>query len=261
MNAAGPLMVALGLVLGVLSAVTAYLPRVDAIDPSRGHRIILHAPAGAAIDAQGNRMPLLVPGPPGQPLVIDDGHLQILGDAGVRRIHVKGFNLGLWREWWVFAIAMALLAGGAAISRRARRRELEADSERVSSTGDESPTLPAGDLLDGAHQAAVKLAGDVDALSDETARLQLIRDGIDDLRERFFEPLEAGRAAVIHQIGLSGYARVMDRFAAAERQFYRAWSAAADHVDAEATTCIGNGITLLETARTLHTAEIHRAHE
>ena len=45
---------------------------------------------------------------------------------------------------------------------------------------------------------------------------------------------------------------IMDRFAAAERQINRAWSAAADGVYAEAETCLTTAVDRLdETAKTL----------
>lgn len=50
--------------------------------------------------------------------------------------------------------------------------------------------------------------------------------------------LADGRPLLISRLGLSGFAEIMDRFAAVERQFNRAWSAAADGVYDEALDSI-----------------------
>lgn len=244
MKLAGPLMVALGLVLGVLSGATAYLVPVDRIDPARD-RVVLHAPAGNAANPGEPPRPVLSPGPPDAPLVIAESHLETLRAAGVRRIHVKQFTPHLWREWWVFAIAVALLVGGAIVIRCVRNLEMKLAAKRESENPD-SP--PADALLKGALDAARDLLTRASEHPDGPTRVRLIREGIDDLHDRFFEPLEFGRAIMIQQLGMGGYARVMDRFAAAERQFNRAWSASADHVEAEAFECLGNGIDLLAEA-------------
>ena len=60
------------------------------------------------------------------------------------------------------------------------------------------------------------------------------------------------RQALIGRHGLGGYAMIMDRFAAAERQINRARSAAADGVYDEAETCLKAAADRLrETSQTL----------
>ncbi len=245
MKILGPLMVALGLVLGVLSGTTAYLVPVERIDPARD-RVELHAPAGHVGGAGEAPRPVLEPGPAGVPLVIGEDELRILREAGVSRIHVKQFSMRLWREWWLFGVAALLLLGGALMGRRARRLALEKSA--VAGVGASGVPTPA--LLDEALVVAKRLAEEIDVTPvDDESVLRRLRDGVDDLRERFFEPLEFGRAAVIEQLGMAGYARMMDRFAAAERQFNRAWSAAADDVGDEAVRCLREGVKLLAEAR------------
>ena len=56
----------------------------------------------------------------------------------------------------------------------------------------------------------------------------------------------AGRAELINRMGLAAYAQLMDRFAATERQINRAWSAAADGVEAEVNDCLATAAILLE---------------
>lgn len=245
MKILGPLMVALGLVLGVLSGTTAYLVPVDRIDPARD-RVELHAPAGQVGEPGEVPRAVLEPGPAGAPLVIGEEELRILREAGVSRVHVKQFSLRLWREWWLFGVAAGLLLGGAVVGRRARRLELE----KSAAAGAGASDVPTPALLDEALEVAQRLAEAIDpARVDDESVLRRLRDGVDDLRERFFEPLEFGRAAVVEQLGMAGYARMMDRFAAAERQFNRAWSAAADHVGDEAVKCLREGVKLLAEAR------------
>jgi hypothetical protein len=59
----------------------------------------------------------------------------------------------------------------------------------------------------------------------------------------------AARAELTSRLGLGGYARLMDAFAAAERAINRAWSAAADEVEAEAITSLDLASELLAEAR------------
>ena len=56
------------------------------------------------------------------------------------------------------------------------------------------------------------------------------------------------RSPLIAQLGLAGFAEVMDRWAAAERQINRAWSAAADGVYEEVVDCLTLSQTHLEEA-------------
>jgi len=254
MKFAGPLMIALGLVLGVMSGTTAYLVPVDRIDPARD-QVVLHAPAGNAANPGEPARPVLEPGPPDAPRVIDEANLKTLRDAGVRRIHVKQFTPRLWREWWLFAIGVALLVGGAVVIRRIRRQELEMAANQANANAD---TPPAATLLEAALAAARECLAKTSQPGEPATRLRTILEGVDDLHERFFEPFEFGRATLIQQLGMAGYARVMDRFATAERQFNRAWSAAADHVEAEALECLQNGIDLLaEACQRLATEQSH----
>ncbi|MEC9372592.1 MAG: hypothetical protein VYC34_02065, partial [Planctomycetota bacterium] len=46
------------------------------------------------------------------------------------------------------------------------------------------------------------------------------------------------RPALVGRFGLGGYAELMDRFAAMERQLNRSWSAAADRVYVESSDCL-----------------------
>ena len=61
------------------------------------------------------------------------------------------------------------------------------------------------------------------------------------------------RPLLISRLGLSGFAELMDRFAAMERQVNRAWSAAADGVEDEALDCLERASALAaETTPLLH---------
>ena len=62
---------------------------------------------------------------------------------------------------------------------------------------------------------------------------------------------------MIDQFGLEAYARVMTRFASAERNINRAWSASADGYRDEVVRCLHDAANLLEAAR----AELTEARE
>jgi hypothetical protein len=248
MKLLGSLLVTIGLIVGTLSATTAYLVPIDRIDPDRD-RMVLHAPAGKVIDEDdptARPQPVLRPGPPDQPLVIQEDHLAALRDAATARVHVKQFSLRHWREWWVFALACTGLLIGSLMVRTASKRELAATAKKAHRTQTASPS----ELLDGALQKAKDLQRELEPMTDGEAMLRRIMRQIEELQDEHFEPFVFNRAVVINQLGMGGYAQLMDRFAAAERQFNRAWSAAADDMLDEAEYCLANGIELLAEART-----------
>jgi hypothetical protein len=61
-------------------------------------------------------------------------------------------------------------------------------------------------------------------------------------------PFIEARPQLVSRLGLAGYAQLMDRFAAGERQLNRAWSAAADGYEEEAVACLDNAAVLFEEA-------------
>ena len=251
-SAAGPLLVAASLVLGVLSATTSYLVPVDRIDLARGDRVVLQAPAGSVADPgnpQAPPQPVLVPGPPGAPLILGQAELDTLRAAGVDRIHATQFCLRHWQEAWWFALACLGLVSGAGLIRRSARRRLAAAGQPDPSSPASAVTPSPERLLDLAIDRTRHLRHESRSNPDPRSRLIHLMRAIESIQTDCLQPLEAARPVIIHRHGMAGYARLMDRFAAAERQLHRAWSASADQVPAEAAECLDRGLLLLEEAR------------
>ena len=53
-----------------------------------------------------------------------------------------------------------------------------------------------------------------------------------------------GRDALVADLGMAGYAELMDAFSRLERALNRAWSAAADGVPDEALRCVDEAVAL-----------------
>jgi hypothetical protein len=82
----------------------------------------------------------------------------------------------------------------------------------------------------------------------EQARLALILERIGTLQKTHMPAFVEARPLLVARLGLGGYAELMDRYAAAERQINRAWSAAADGVPEEAVSCLDQAAGLLDEA-------------
>jgi len=242
----GSLLVTISLVLGTYAASTAYLVPIDSIQFAAGQSataddaVTLHAPAGR--DDSIPPQPILRPGPQDAPLTLTAEHLALLRDAGVDRVHVKEFSFGRWRERWLFVLAVIGLAVGALMLRAAQRSEVQAAAASVTV---HSPDA----LLDSALSIARGVRDELEGTPATPAATTKLAKSIERMQAECFDPFVDCRPVIVEKFGMAGYAQLMDRFAAAERQFNRSWSAAADHVAAEATECFGNGIVLLEEAR------------
>jgi hypothetical protein len=90
--------------------------------------------------------------------------------------------------------------------------------------------LGASDLADLPHLLLLP-----EALQD---RLALILERLGEAQKTHMPAFVEARPILIARLGLGGFAELMDRYAAAERQINRAWSAAADGVPAEAAQCL-----------------------
>lgn len=224
MKISGVLLIVVSLVAGLIASTTAYLPRVDAIDAE--DRLTLNAPAGQAPDDP--RSPLLVPDDP-EPVVLTADRLALLHEAGVQRVKVKEFAWPRWTHRWWFVAAAAGLILGAVMVRQASRRQL---AEMIA-TQQESRESPE-DLLRQASDAVDRLRTEVAEMTDRPRQLQTIIDRLDEVHDQQLDPFVAAKPVLIGRLGMTGYAQLMDHFAAGERQVNRAWSAAADGVLEEA---------------------------
>jgi len=219
----GSLLIWGSLGVGTLAAVTAYRPSLEAVAASSSP-LTLNAPAGK--DHQDPTTPLVSPDGDA-PIVLSRELVDRLRAADVHRVGVREFAFSRWSERYWFLAAIAGLVAGAVLMRRV------ATNEAISATDEETKRDPVRAL----NQAAVE----IDALIEKVAsgsmegkdQLQQILDGLDVVQSTHFETFIACGPQLIRQLGLSRYAQLMDRFAAAQRRLYRAWSAAADQNEPE----------------------------
>lgn len=251
MKPLGSLLVAISLTIGVIGTVTAYQPSIEAVEAhalrSGAAPLTLNAPAGLKLDESGE--PMRNARGPLAPLAQKDEQLtpelvEKLKASGVRYVKVKEFSLARWPGWWLFLLGCAGLSLGAWLMRSPPARPNGAASAEPASVA-------------GARDSLAALCGEIDALLAEheraageppRERLNLILTRLGNALATHAAAFVAARPEITATHGLSGFARVMDRFAAAERQLNRAWSAAADQVEDESLDCLRLGRSLLDEA-------------
>ena len=232
------LLILASLVGASLAATTAYAPKLDAVVAS-AEPLTLAAPAGR--DPGEPDQPAVAPGTARQPLRLTPDVLGRLAALNVDRVRVKEFSIGRWSEAWIFGVSMLGLVAGGLFIRREARREIMGRTA-VSTSGTTSPQF----LLEAAHEDVERLLRDVTALPEDQQAAE-IRRQIDTIQAARLTPFAAARPELMGRYGVAGFARLMDPFAAAERQLNRAWSAAADHVLPEAIASIEDALTSLAT--------------
>jgi hypothetical protein len=177
---------------------------------------------------------------------LDPQRLAELRAASVNRVRVEEFGLGRWNERYIFLLALLGLGGGAFLTRRAAAQAIAAQHHALGNASDRRS--PAGELS--------AIAGIVEELL--AAWVQRAPGGMDAryVLGRLAAAIEehgpafvASRELLVARMGLGGYASLMDRFAGAERQLHRAWSAAADGVLEETHVCLERARVVLEEAR------------
>lgn len=228
------------LVVGLVASVTAYVPTLDSIDPE--DNLTLNAPAG--IDPDDPEKPRIVPVAEEEEVILTAELIEQLRADGEVRVRVKEFAWERWEYRWWFVGAAFFLFVGAMMMRSVTKKAVSAAALATEQT-DVSPPQ----LLETAHEQLTDLQRELQATAAVDARLDLILKRLDAVHDAQFDPFVGARSTLIGQLGMTGYAQLMDKFAAAERQFNRAWSAAADGVLEEAEECLVNGIELLEEAR------------
>lgn len=227
------LLITICLVVGVVGALTAYLPRLDLPD-ERLIGLTLNDVAGKRHAADG-----------GGPIAskndtITAALLAELRAAGVGRVRVKEFGFDRWSGWWMFLLGCLGLGGGAVVVKREIRREIAA-SGQARAEGGAGPEESLSSVL----REVAALRQRLGTLPDEQARLRAIIETLGAAQQGGIASFVAARPVLLGRLGMSGFARLMDAFSAAERQVNRAWSAAADGVEAEATACLERAETLL----------------
>lgn len=232
MKLAGFLVIAIGLVLGVASVPTAYVPPLSLPDGALVG-LTLNANAGE-IQAEG-----LKPSEKGEPIAtpgtkLTADLLATLRDAGVQRVRVKEFALARWSGLWIFTLACLLLLGGAVLVRLDMRRQLAKARDRADGGGQGSPQAALAAIAD----AVESLRRDLPHMTTDHDRNHAIIERLGEAQSTHVPAFADARALLIGRLGLSGYAELMDHFAGMERQVNRAWSAAADGVYEEAAECL-----------------------
>lgn len=242
MKILGFLIITAALVLGVSVAPTAYVPPLDLPD-ERLVGLTLNAPAGEI------RTDELLPHENGEPIATPDTEITAellaqLRDNGIDRVRVKEFALSRWSGRWWFLLAVAGLLGGAALVRMDTRRRLAASSDdsQTSTATPEATLATITDTING-------LRRDLPQMAEAHEREAAIIQRLGEVQAVHVPAFVDARERIVARHGLSGYAGIMDRFAAMERQINRAWSAAADAVDEEAIDCIERASALAEQTR------------
>ncbi len=232
------LLLVAGLILGVVGAVTAYLPPLSLAD-DRLIGLTLNSPAGSRTDEAGKAVPIAP-----KDATLTTIMLSELRGAGVSRVRVKEFSISRWPAWWMFVLGCAGLAMGAiAVRRETRRAIAEAGAGQAARGGG-----PEAALASLAAQVEA-LRRDLPSLPGARARQQAILDRVSHAQQTAIADFVAARPILLARLGMAGFARLMDAFAAAERQINRAWSAAADEVETEADASLARAADLLAEAQ------------
>jgi len=231
------LLITASLVLGLYSALTAYVVPLDAIDPAT-ETVRLNAPAGQSPDDPSQ--PLVTPADLDDGVLTDDA-VNRLEAAGVDRIRVKEFAIGRWTGKWWFLLSCAGLIGGGVMLRREKKRAVMLTLQR---TADHEES--AEHALTEVRERLASLKQALEAETDPAERRSLIVHRIDALQRGPLMAFVGARAELTGKLGVAGYAQLMDRFAASERQINRAWSAAADENLEEAMDSLDVAVERLE---------------
>ncbi len=268
MKLIGNLLLTISLVTAMLSAATAYLAPVSLSDDAFrvGEDDFARLAGGAGITPITDEMRADVrreydrgeitaeqytvqrrtPGPLIASDLDTDGtmvtpeRLEELRATNANAIQLKKFSFSRWKYWWVFALSSVGLFVGSMMVRAATKAEIEAAAPKEGAPEEESPeaALAAiGGILEG-------LARDLPITANEDDRLHMIIERLDEAMKLHIMPFIDARPALVNKLHLGGYAELMDRFAAMERQVNRAWSAAADGVYEESIDCIHKALDL-----------------
>jgi hypothetical protein len=231
------LVVSVSLVLGLAGAMTAYSPPL-ALPDAQLLGLTLNAPAGLSRSPSGAAAPLANKG-----RQLNAELLAALRSSGESRVRVKEFAFSRWTGSVWFLVGCLGLGGGAWLIRRQTRQALE-HARAAPAAG-----ATAESAIDAIRQSVDRLRSALPTLSDEPGKLRRILDELTPVQEVHVPAFAAARSLLISRLGMSGYARLMDRFAAGERQINRAWAAAADGYLDESLECLAAAEVLLEDAR------------
>jgi len=185
-------------------------------------------PATLRVAAAEARAPIARPGDP-----VTAETLALLEANGVSLIRVKEFGPTRWPHNWVFVLAVVGLTGGAFIIKAQRK-----PSRKTSPSAEATQQSDAHAAIQNIASAIANLDQQLPAETNEHAKLQRIIKTLGAVQRNDVPAFAADRPHLVADLGLAGFAELMDRFAALERQINRAWSAAADDELEESLACI-----------------------
>lgn len=266
MKLLGNLLMVVCLIAGCLAAATAYRPRTSnpgvvgttqtapagARDKTETELAQLRADFEAGrISAENysisreTLVPILTPG---DDAAITEEERARMADADVAEfVKVQEFSIGRWPYAWLFGLSAVGLFAGAMLVRTATKRELQDSPISPGVQGAPKEGDPAHALAE-TRAVCERLIRELPAMPSEEAKLDAIVERLGDAQKTHLAAFVDARPRLIAKLGMGGYAELMDRFAAAERQINRAWSAAADQYLDEALRCLHNAPPMLAEA-------------
>ena len=246
----GNLLLVIAVTVGALSASSAYVIPLDSVTVEQLTGMTLNAPAGLQVGEDGapTKAPLAAKGDvitaelAAQLKAQADQDLRLNDDTPpVSRVQVQQFRIGLWPGKWFFLLSVLALVAGGYLVKTAGRREIEAAHEEHKESG-----VAPEEALTRMKMVVDQLILDLPGLDSDEARNERIVEQIGGLQRDEVQFFVEARTLLIARLGLGGFASLMDRFAASERQINRAWSAAADECFDEAWECVNRASPLIE---------------
>jgi hypothetical protein len=234
--------VAVSLVVAIIGALTAYVPRLDEQAVAGLH---LNAAAGSRPSAEDGEEPIAEARTELTPEVIAE-----LREADVQRVRVREFSPRRWTGWWLFAVGCAGLLGAGIYLRQSGKTSTAATAFGATTTGPDPAAILASIRQDVAgllERVSAEPPAQTGVLAyDRPGINAMIIDRVGELQRTHLPAFIAARPAIVAAGGMAGYANLMDAYAAGERALNRAWSAAADNDEGEALTSLERAAALLE---------------
>jgi hypothetical protein len=234
-------------IAGSLAATTAYLAPLSLSDEAL-IGLTLNSTAGLIQSADGTSQPIAQPNEVVTAEVLAELRANEYIAKGtpqkISYITVKEFSFGRWQGKWIFLASLAGLIVGAMMIRTADKREIATATSGAAAGSTNSPQATFQSICD----TISTLHRDLPGMESDHDRLTAIIHRIEELQKTHITAFIDARAILINKLRLGGYAEMMDRFAAAERQINRAWSTAADGYLSDSMQSLNLASTLLEEA-------------
>ncbi len=234
-------------IAGSLAATTAYLAPLSLPDDALVG-LTLNSSAGLIQSADGKSEPIAEPDEVVTAEMLADLRANEYIAKGTPRkisyITVKEFSFARWQGKWIFLASLAGLVVGAMMIRTASKREIAAATSDAAEGSTSSPQASFQSIRD----TVSALLRDLPGMENDHDRLTAITHRVEELQKTHITAFIDARPILINKLRLGGYAEMMDRFAAAERQINRSWSTAADGYLPDSMQSLNLASTLLEEA-------------